>query len=100
MYYLYIIQSEIIGKYYVGVTEDCHRRLMEHNTSDRDTYTKRHRPWQFAAVFSCGDDYGIAREIENFIKKQKSKVLIEKMINGCELTGKLAHLVRVPYERH
>jgi putative endonuclease len=38
-------------------------------------------------------------KIEKFIKKQKSRRLIEKLIAGCELEGVLAQLVRVPQVR-
>ena len=93
MYYLYIITSEIAGKHYVGVTDNYLRRLTEHNTSDRNTFTSKYRPWKIAAVFECSNDMGTARKMENFIKKQKSKTLIERMINNEPLTGLLAQLV-------
>ncbi|NOU48412.1 MAG: GIY-YIG nuclease family protein [Bacteroidales bacterium] len=32
MYYVYIIQSELLGDYYKGVSFDIERRLSEHNT--------------------------------------------------------------------
>jgi len=31
MYYVYIIQSELLGDYYKGVSSDVERRLSEHN---------------------------------------------------------------------
>jgi putative endonuclease len=34
--------------------------------------------------------------MEKFIKKQKSRKLIEKLIGGTEVNGILAQLVRVP----
>jgi len=37
--------------------------------------------------------------IEKFIKKQKSRTLIEKLITGGEFFGILAQLVRVPHVR-
>ncbi|MGB4204000.1 MAG: GIY-YIG nuclease family protein, partial [Bacteroidales bacterium] len=85
--------------YYVGVTDDFYRRLQEHNTSERNTFTSKYRPWKIAAVFQCADSLSEARKIENFIKKQKSRKLIEKMINDEPLYGILTKLVRVPYRR-
>ena len=38
-------------------------------------------------------------KIERFIKKQKSRRLIEKIVIGESLEGKLAQLVRVPHVR-
>ena len=98
MYYIYILYSEFSDKYYVGYT-DYKRRLVEHNTSERDTYTSKYRPWFLKAVFACGENENEARQIERFIKKQKSRKLLEKMIEGENLSGGLAQLVRVPYVR-
>ncbi len=94
MHYLYIIHSETVDKFYVGVTEDVNRRLFEHNNSERNLFTAKYRPWTLAAVFEC-ENVTVARKAENFIKKQKSKVLIKKIVEGAELTGVLAQLIRV-----
>jgi putative endonuclease len=51
------------------------------------------------AVFYCGTEEPEAMKIEKFIKKQKSRRLIEKLIAGAELSGVLAQLVRVPHVR-
>jgi len=100
MFYIYILYSQSADKFYVGHTEDYLQRLEEHNNSERFTYTSKHRPWELMAVFECGDDRGEAQKIEIFIKKQKSRKLIESMIHGQLLTGLLAQLVRVPHVRH
>jgi putative endonuclease len=99
MYYIYILYSEASDIYYVGYTSDYERRLLEHNTSERGSYTSKHRPWTIMAVFECGTDEGAAKKVETFIKKQKSRKLVEKLISGEGLSGGLANLVRVPYER-
>jgi putative endonuclease len=61
-----------------------------------NTFTSKHRPWKLAAVFEAGSDEGAAMAIEKFIKKQRSRKLIETMISGKLLSGILAHLVKVP----
>jgi putative endonuclease len=99
MYYLYILQSESSGQFYIGVTDDYLRRFHEHNFGNHNTFTSKFRPWIIAAVFQCGDSLGEAMKIEKFIKKQKSKKLIENIISGVPLTGILAPLVRVPHLR-
>ncbi|MGE4539728.1 MAG: GIY-YIG nuclease family protein [Bacteroidales bacterium] len=71
MYYLYIIYSESSDKYYVGISSDPERRLEEHNTSDRKSYTRKHRPWSIVALFECAECLSEAMKIERFIKKQK-----------------------------
>ena len=99
MYYLYILYSESSDKYYVGYSSAPHRRLIEHNTSQSTAYTSKHRPWTLKAIYSCGEIEFVAIQIERFIKKQKSRILLEKLIAGVQLSGNLAQLVRVPHVR-
>ncbi len=96
MYYLYILHSVSADKYYVGISDDYARRLKEHNTSDRNTYTKKCRPWVIAAVFECGESLSEALKIERFVKRQKSKKFIMQLLEQKEFDGVLAQLVRVP----
>jgi putative endonuclease len=95
MYYIYILHSQSADKYYIGYTRDFKKRLDQHNTADQNTFTGKHIPWRLAVVFECGTDRRTAVKIEKFIKKQKSRVFIERIIEGDEFTGILAPLVRV-----
>ena len=99
MYYIYILYSEKSDKYYVGHTDDVSQRLANHNNSEHITYTSKHRPWKIMAVYECATDRGEALTIERFIKRQKNRKLIEKLIAGGNLDGILAQLVRVPHVR-
>jgi putative endonuclease len=99
MYYIYILQSESSDKYYVGYSSDPFKRINEHNNSPFPTYTSKYRPWNLKAIYSCGDKMNMAIEIERFIKKQKSRRLIQNLIEGRTLTGILAQLVKVPHMR-
>ena len=101
MFFIYILHSSSSDVYYVGYSSDYSRRLIEHNTQEKhDTYTAKHRPWIIAAAFECSHDEGIAMKIEKFIKKQKSRKLIELLIQADFVpTGFLASLVRVPMHR-
>ena len=100
LYYLYILQSKKSGNYYVGYSKDPWRRLQEHNTVDRDTFTSKHQPWSLKAVFEVGTNEGEALKIERFIKKQKSRVLLEKLTDPEFFPIRLlAQLVRVPHVR-
>jgi len=101
MYYLYILFSEQNDLYYVGYTSNFQQRLIQHNTQEFfNTYTSKYRPWQLAAVFECGLQEKDAIMLERFIKKQKSRKLIELLVNP-EFTpvNALAQLVRVPHVR-
>jgi putative endonuclease len=100
MYYIYILHSISFDKYYVGYTSDISRRIEEHNTSTRNTYTSKYRPWKLSALFAISENEGEAIIMERFIKKQKSKPLLKKLIDPNFIpTGTLAQLARVPYVR-
>jgi putative endonuclease len=49
------------------------------------------------AVYACGDKQAEAMKIERFLKNQKSRKLIEKLIAGGAFTGILAQLIRVSH---
>jgi putative endonuclease len=95
-YYIYILYSESSDIYYVGYSDDFKKRFEQHNHAEKVTFTSKHRPWILKAVYSCGTKRGDAMKIEKFIKNQKSKKLIEKLVAGGAFTGVLANLVRVP----
>jgi len=100
MYYIYVIYSEIADLYYVGYTNEPHRRLIEHNSKPFNTFTSKYRPWQMKALFECGISQSKAISTERFIKKQKSRRLIEMLCNpGFIPGGNLSQLVRVPQVR-
>ena len=81
--------------YYVGYTNNYQRRLRQHNESEKNTYTSKHRPWFIKAIFECRNNEADAIRLEKFIKKQKSKIFLQRFIDSetSELTGKLARLV-------
>ncbi len=100
MYFIYIIYSDSANLYYVGYTNDPKRRLIEHNTNPHNTFTSKHRPWLMKALFECGMSESRTLIIERFIKKQRSRKLIELLCDPHFIpVGKLAQLVRVPYVR-
>lgn len=100
VFYIYILYSPSSDKYYVGSTENPWRRLWEHNHDPKSTYTSKHRPWILKAMFEAGFARSEAVKVERFIKKQKSKTLLKKLIDqDFKPEGKLAHLVRVPHVR-
>ena len=96
MFFIYIIYSEKFDKYYVGHSSNPYRRLEEHNNKLFNTFTSKYRPWKLAALFECGSNRGEAIIIERYIKKQKSRRLLENLIKGENIPISLAQLVRVP----
>ncbi|MDE3124755.1 MAG: GIY-YIG nuclease family protein [Bacteroidota bacterium] len=100
-YYVYILYSEQHDKYYIGYTSNPSARLEVHNTVEgKNTYTSKYRPWRMEALFSCGRDKQLAIKTERWIKRQKSRKLLQRLIdNTIALEGMMAQLVRVPHER-
>jgi putative endonuclease len=44
-YYVYILQSELDGTYYIGSTRDLDMRVARHNHGG-SRYTKSKKPWK------------------------------------------------------
>jgi putative endonuclease len=100
MYYLYILYSESADKYYAGHSANPWQRLEQHLSNSGDKYTGSYKDWKLVAVFEVSQFKGDADKIEKFIKKQKSRRLIETILKDNFIgTGILAQLVRVPHLR-
>jgi len=81
MFYIYILYSQNSDKYYIGQTTDVNRRLEEHNHPPiNKKYTAKHLLWELKLSFECSDSRGTGLIIERFIKNQKSRIFLEKLI--------------------
>ena len=79
IFYVYILYSQDFDKYYTGQTKDLNLRLWYHNNQDKTAFTSKFRPWKI--VFSLAfTDRMDALNAERFIKKQKSRVFLLKLI--------------------
>jgi len=80
---VYILKSQTNGRYYIGSTDDLDRRLKEHN-SGNSKYTSESGPWEivFCQTYKS---LKMARTIEYWLKRQKSRVLIERIIVDKEI---------------
>ena len=79
LHYLYILQSEVNGRYYIGITSDVKNRLRRHNTGKTKS-TKAYIPWSLMCEvkFPTRQD---AAGIERMLKNSKSRRVIEKYID-------------------
>ena len=80
-YYVYILYSESINKYYIGYSTNVPNRLIFHNSEEYNKiWTKRGIPWElkFQQEFPTKSE---ALKTERFIKKQKNKKFIERIIS-------------------
>jgi len=78
MFYVYILYSKSIDRYYVGYTENLELRPQRHN-SGWEKYSKRGTPWAlvYSESFSSKSE-AIGQERE--IKSKKSRKYIEYLI--------------------
>ena len=77
-FYVYIIFSRVIDKFYIGYTSDIHKRLEEHN-SGVSTFTSKARDWEIK-YFEFFPSRQAALKREQEIKSKKSRKYIEWLI--------------------
>ena len=84
MHFVYIIQSLKDGSYYIGYSVNPENRLAKHNRTHKG-YTSRKRPWKivYTKEFSNKTE---ALKREKFLKAQKSREFIEKLIKQYKST--------------
>ena len=75
---VYILQSTVTNRYYVGSTHDFQLRLAHHNDSWSRS-TKSGRPWRIVYTEQYPDRSGAVRR-EYEIKRRKSRTYIETLI--------------------
>jgi putative endonuclease len=80
MYYLYLIESETSGKYYIGQTSDLKTRLDDHN-GKRKKYTKGKGPWHLIG-YKNFRSRGEAMLEEQRLKRAKNRKYIYYYFDG------------------
>ena len=84
MYYIYILQSEKDGKFYVGFTKDLKLRVEQHN-SGKVKSTKDRRPLVLIYYEAClKQEDAIKRE--KYLKTYHGKMFLRNRLNSY-LTG-------------
>jgi len=79
-YFLYILYSPALDKYYIGSSHDPQIRLQYHNTFPKG-WTRRGRPWKliYAKPFSSKEE---ALKWEKWLKRQKDRSIVQSIIDG------------------
>ncbi len=80
-WYLYIIYSSTIDKYYVGYTNNLELRIERHNYG-WGKFTKRGIPWKLV-YFEEFENKSEAIKREREIKRKKSRKYIESLIENA-----------------
>jgi len=77
IFYVYILFSEALNKYYIGSTQDINIRLEKHLQSNKG-FTSKAKDW----VLMYSEEFKMRTEVirrERQIKKWKSRIMIEKL---------------------
>lgn len=79
-YFVYILQSDVTEKFYIGSSAEPLRRLGFHNTIEKG-FTARYRPWKlvFMREYQSKQE---AQAVERKLKSWKSRQTILRLINA------------------
>ncbi len=82
MYYVYILESEVNGDFYKGVTGDYQKRLERHNNGE-SVFTRALRPWKliFVQEFSTKSEALIQEKKLKRNNKEYLRWLISQPVN-------------------
>ena len=79
-FYVYMLQSESTGRYYIGHTRDLQERLLRHNEG-RAGYTRAGRPWR---LVYCEEHQSrgaaVKRELE--LKGKHRRSVLEALVRS------------------
>ncbi len=83
-YFVYILYSDRLGKFYTGQTQDVEKRLVRHNKGS-EKYTKRGTPWKLMCtveVNSRSEAMKLERKIKNFKSQKRMREYIEDVVGS------------------
>jgi putative endonuclease len=82
LYYVYILYSESRDRYYIGSCANVEERLARHNGGSTPS-TKPGRPWKIVYT-EAHTSKTEALKRENYLKRMKSRLLLEELIHSKE----------------
>ncbi|NHE56491.1 GIY-YIG nuclease family protein [Cyclobacterium plantarum] len=77
-HYIYILESESDGSFYIGSSQDPVERLSKHNRPHKG-YTARKQPWKLVHT-EAFETKAEAISREKYLKKLKSRKLVISLI--------------------
>ena len=78
-HFVYIIQSDKDGSFYIGASSDPVTRLQRHNAPHQG-YTAGKQPWKIVYTEECPDKASALKR-ERFLKAQKSREFLLRLIS-------------------
>jgi predicted GIY-YIG superfamily endonuclease len=78
MYYVYIIQSKVDDRLYVGFSTDLKKRIKAHNFG-QSIHTAKYKPWALV-FYSSFCDIKTAKEFEQYLKSHSGRIFLNKRL--------------------
>lgn len=78
MKYVYILESETGGHFYVGITDDLPERFRAHNAG-HVTHTSKFRPWRLRTYVAFSDE-ARALAFERYLKSASGRAFASKRL--------------------
>ena len=82
-WFVYILQSVEDSSFYVGMSQNVQKRLIEHNLG-KSKYTSGHRPWKLIYIEEVGTAIN-ARKREKYFKSAAGKKQLHKILDAGSL---------------
>ena len=91
-FWVYILFSKSIDRFYVGYTENLESRLSQHNSHVfKRSYTEKAEDWEIFFSLECASE-SQAISIEKHIKKNKSRKYFANIRQYPEISKRLLEL--------
>ena len=88
-FFVYILFSRSLNKFYIGSTDDLKKRLLEHITGFYEkSYTSKRSDWELFFTIECASRKQ-AKLVETHIKNMKSRKFINDLKQYPELLTKI-----------
>ena len=86
MFYTYVLQSKLNGRWYTGSTNDLRKRLKQHNDG-KSNFTKKYKPYEIIYYEACVNEQD-ARSRELYLKSGMGKRYLKNRLGRfLSLTG-------------
>ncbi len=93
-YFVYILYSAKLYRYYIGRSTDPEKRLEFHNNPiEARKFTARGIPWKMMFSYEC-ESLEESVKIERYLKKQKSRLALERLIADPSLIHEIIKEIR------
>jgi putative endonuclease len=92
-WHVYILQSQTLGIFYIGISNDPYRRLSKHNSGKGAKFTRKGKPWVIVYLEKRDSkSEALKREyrLKQLTRAQKIKLIRDSASDHSSLFGPLS----------